>query len=380
MTDPEDLKSTPLAGLHERHHARMVAFAGYSMPLQYERGIIKEHLHTREAAGLFDVSHMGQITIRAKSGQTGDAALALETLVPADVVGLRPGRQRYALLTNDRGGILDDFMVANRGDRLALVVNAARKADDLAHLQSRLAATCDVELDDDLALIALQGPAAESVLASLAPEAAAMRFMDVRTLSIAGTDCQVSRSGYTGEDGYEISVPTARAEALAETLLENPAVAPVGLGARDTLRLEAGLCLYGNDMDADTTPVEASLGWAIQKVRRRGGDREGGFPGAQPILAELEAGSARCRVGLRPDGRAPVRAETPLYVSDEEKGNPIGSVTSGGFGPSVGAPIAMGHVPAASAQSGTRLYAEVRGRFLPVTVADLPFVETRYRH
>ncbi len=379
MTDPENLRKTPLAALHERHRARMVAFAGYSMPVQFEPGIMKEHLHTRRSAGLFDVSHMGQIEIRPKSGRIEDAALALETLVPVDVLGLAPGRQRYALLTNERGGILDDFMVANRGDHLFLVVNAACKAGDLEHLRSGLSASCDVVELDDRALIALQGPKAEAVLAALAPEAAEMRFMDVRTLTLAGTDCEVSRSGYTGEDGYEISVPAAGAEALAGRLLEDGAVEPVGLGARDSLRLEAGLCLYGNDMDADTTPAEASLGWAIQKVRRRGGDRAGGFPGANIILAELESGSARRRVGLKPDGKAPVRAEAPLYVSDEEKGNPIGSVTSGGFGPSVGAPIAMGHVPSDMAGTGTRLFAEVRGRFLPMTVTALPFVKPHYK-
>ena len=379
LTDSEKLKTTPLAALHERHGARMVPFAGYAMPVQYESGILREHLHTREAAGLFDVSHMGQVTVRARSGRNEDAALALETLAPVDILGLEPGRQRYALLTNDRGGILDDFMVANRGDRLSLVVNAACTDDDLAHLRSELSSTCEIAFEDHRALIALQGPKAEAVLSRLAPAAADMRFMDVRSLALAGIDCDVSRSGYTGEDGFEISVPADAAEGLAEKLLEHDEVMPVGLGARDTLRLEAGLCLYGSDMDADTTPAEASLGWAIQKVRRRGGEREGGFPGANLVLAELENGSARCRVGIRPDGKTPVRAETPLYLSDEEKGNPIGSVTSGGFGPSVGAPVAMGHVPSDSAAPGTRLYAEVRGRFIPVSVTALPFVKPHYK-
>lgn len=379
MTDTEQLRTTPLAGLHERNQARMVPFAGYSMPVQYAAGIMKEHLHTREKAGLFDVSHMGQITLRPKSGRIEDAALALETLVPVDVLGLKASRQRYALFTNDKGGILDDLMIANRGDHLFLVVNAACKDDDLAHLKAYLSQTCDIAMEDGRALIALQGPMAETVLSALAPDAAAMRFMDVRDLSIAGADCIVSRSGYTGEDGYEMSVPAEQAEAVAEALLGNDAVALAGLGARDSLRLEAGLCLYGNDMDADTTPVEASLGWAIQKARRKGGEREGGFPGDGLILAELENGSARCRVGLKPDGKAPVRAEAPLYVSDEEKGNPIGSVTSGGFGPSVGAPVAMGHVPRDMAEPGTRLFAQVRGRFLPIAVTPLPFVQPHYK-
>ena len=379
MTDSEELKSTPLAALHARNQARMVPFAGYSMPIQYASGILKEHLHTRGKAGLFDVSHMGQITLRPKSGNVADAALALEALVPVDVLGLKPGRQRYALFTNDEGGILDDFMVANRGDHLFLVVNAACKEDDLAHLQSHLGETCDIAMDEDRALIALQGPLAEEVLAALAPDAAGMRFMDVGEFAIAGVDCIVSRSGYTGEDGYEISIPASDAETVAEALLENEAVALVGLGARDSLRLEAGLCLYGNDMDADTTPVQASLGWAIQKARRKGGEREGGFPGDTLVLAEIESGSARCRVGLKPEGKAPVRAEAPLYVSDEEKGNPVGSVTSGGFGPSVGAPIAMGHLPRDMAEPGTRLFAEVRGRFLPMTVVPLPFIQPHYK-
>ncbi|HET7412373.1 MAG TPA: glycine cleavage system aminomethyltransferase GcvT [Pararhizobium sp.] len=375
----DDLKHTPLRDLNARLGARTVAFAGYEMPVQYEAGIMKEHLHTREAASLFDVSHMGQVTIRPKSGRIEDAALALETLAPMDIAGLAEGRQRYALLTNDQGGILDDFMVANRGDHLFLVVNALRKTDDLAHLQKQLASTCTVEPVSNRALIALQGPKAEAALSQLAPETAEMRFMDVRTLSLAGADCIVSRSGYTGEDGFEISVPADKAEALAEKLLADEAVEPAGLGARDSLRLEAGLCLYGNDIDADTTPAQACLAWAIQKARRKGGEREGGFPGASIVLAELESGSARRRVGLKPDGRAPLRAGAPLYVSDEEKGNPIGSVTSGSFGPSVDAPVAMGYLPSDMASPGTRVYSELRGRFIALTVAELPFVPPHYK-
>ncbi|MGN6550998.1 MAG: glycine cleavage system aminomethyltransferase GcvT [Pararhizobium sp.] len=379
MAEPDELRQTPLSSLHARLGARSVPFAGYSMPLQYAGGIMKEHLHTRSAASLFDVSHMGQISIRPKSGSLADAARALEALVPADIADLKEGRQRYALFTNDDGGILDDLMVAHCGDHLMLVVNAACKRDDLALIENALGGSCTVEMADDRALIALQGPQAAAVLAALTPEADAMRFMDVRPLAIAGADCIVSRSGYTGEDGFEISVPNEKAEAVAEALLKNDTVRPAGLGARDSLRLEAGLCLYGNDMDADTTPAEASLGWAIPKVRRRGGAREGGFPGEKIVLAQLENGSARCRVGLKPDGRAPIRADIPLYLSDEEKGNPIGSVTSGSFGPSLDAPIAMGHVPADMAAPGTKLFAEVRGRFLPVAVAAMPFVPTHYK-
>ncbi|NDV85442.1 glycine cleavage system aminomethyltransferase GcvT [Aurantimonas aggregata] len=373
-----DLKRTPLTDLHVSLGARMVPFAGYSMPVQYPAGIMKEHLHTRSAAGLFDVSHMGQIAIRPRSGNLRDAALALETLVPVDVAGLAEGRQRYGVFTDDSGGILDDLMIANRGDHLFLVVNAACKDQDLAHLEAGLATTCIVENLPHRALLALQGPAAEAALATLAPEVAAMRFMDVRAVDLVGAGCIVSRSGYTGEDGYEISVPAADAERLAKALLAIDGVAPVGLGARDSLRLEAGLCLHGNDIDTTTTPVEASLEWAIQKIRRACGDRQGGFPGADIILKQLSAGAARRRVGLRPETKAPIRAETPLFA-EEASGEPIGRVTSGGFAPSLEAPVAMGYVPTEQAGVGTRLFAEVRGKRLPVTVTSLPFVTPGYK-
>ena len=355
----------------------MVPFAGYSMPVQYAAGVMKEHQHTRAAAGLFDVSHMGQVILRPRSGDIADAARALERLVPVDVLGLAPGRQRYAMFTSESGGILDDFMVANRGDHLFLVVNASRKEHDIALLRDALSEDCEAELLEDRGLLALQGPRAAEVLAGLAPQADEMRFMDLTEIDVAGTPCIVSRSGYTGEDGYEISMPADSAEALAETLLAHEAAAPVGLGARDSLRLEAGLCLYGNDIDETTTPVEAGLNWAIQKVRRRGGEREGGFPGADTILAQLADGAARRRVGLRPEGRAPVRAGATLHLESEDQ--PIGTVTSGVFGPTVEAPIAMGYVPAANAEPGTRLFAEVRGKRLPVMVAELPFTKPAYR-
>ncbi|WP_203565871.1 glycine cleavage system aminomethyltransferase GcvT [Aurantimonas aggregata] len=378
MAPMTDLKRTPLTDLHVSLGARMVPFAGYSMPVQYPAGIMKEHLHTRSAAGLFDVSHMGQIAIRPRSGNLRDAALALETLVPVDVAGLAEGRQRYGVFTDDSGGILDDLMIANRGDHLFLVVNAACKDQDLAHLEAGLATTCIVENLPHRALLALQGPAAEAALATLAPEVAAMRFMDVRAVDLVGAGCIVSRSGYTGEDGYEISVPAADAERLAKALLAIDGVAPVGLGARDSLRLEAGLCLHGNDIDTTTTPVEASLEWAIQKIRRACGDRQGGFPGADIILKQLSAGAARRRVGLRPETKAPIRAETPLFA-EEASGEPIGRVTSGGFAPSLEAPVAMGYVPTEQAGVGTRLFAEVRGKRLPVTVTSLPFVTPGYK-
>ncbi|SKA39095.1 glycine cleavage system aminomethyltransferase GcvT [Consotaella salsifontis] len=378
MADLSDLKKTPLFDLHEKLGARMVPFAGYAMPVQYPAGVLKEHLHTREKAGLFDVSHMGQVTIRPKSGDVRDAALALEALVPVDVAGLKAGRQRYGLFTNEDGGLLDDLMITNRGDHLFLVVNAACKEADFAHLSTHLSETCEVTPLEDRALLALQGPGAEAALEKVAPGVVAMRFMDVASFDILGAEAIVSRSGYTGEDGFEISVPAGKAAALAEMLLQDESVQPIGLGARDSLRLEAGLCLYGSDIDQTTTPVEAALEWAMQKARKKGGAREGGFPGASVILEQLHNGADRRRVGLRPQTKTPVRAGAALYAH-EEGGEPIGVVTSGGFGPSVEAPVAMGYVPAGMSGAGTPLFAEVRGKRHPVMVATLPFVMPRYK-
>jgi aminomethyltransferase len=374
MAEVEDLQKTSLHGMHVALGAKMVPFAGYEMPVQYPPGVMKEHLHTRQAAGLFDVSHMGQVVLRGDG-----AAEALERLVPVDVQGLAEGRQRYAFFTNDDGGIEDDLMIANRGDHLFLVVNAARKEADLARLRGALEpAGITVKLLENRALLALQGPQAEAVLAEYHPAVRDMRFMDVATIPLGGAECWVSRSGYTGEDGFEISVPQAAAEDLARALLADDRVEPIGLGARDSLRLEAGLCLYGHDIDGATTPAAARLGWAIQKVRREGGTRAGGFPGADLVLAELHEGAAMARVGLRPDGRAPMREDTPLFDS-EDADAPVGEVTSGGFGPSVGAPVAMGYVPRPLAEPGTRLWGEVRGKRLPVTVAKLPFVAPGFK-
>ncbi len=372
-----DLVTLPLDALHRAHGARMVPFAGYDMPVQYAPGVMAEHLHTRTRAGLFDVSHMGQVLLRPRGGAEGMAAtaLAFEALMPVDVAGLAQGRQRYGLLTNDAGGIRDDLMFAHRGDHFLVVVNAACKADDIAHMTAHLSATCNVVPIADRCLLALQGPQAETALAGLVPEAAAMRFMDVLAVDTLYGPLWISRSGYTGEDGYEISVPDDGAEGLAAALLAHDAVAPIGLGARDSLRLEAGLCLYGHDIDATTSPVEADLKWAIQKVRRPGGARAGGFPGSERISAELADGPARVRVGLLPEGRAPMREGTALFAGD----TPVGSVTSGGFGPTLGAPLAMGYVSAAHAAPGTELTGEVRGRRLPVTIAPLPFVATSYK-
>lgn len=378
MSVETDLKKTPLHALHLELGARMVPFAGYDMPVQYPAGVLKEHLHTRASAGLFDVSHMGQVIVKAKSGDNADAARALETLVPVDVLGLAPGRQRYALFTSETGGILDDLMIVNRGDHFFVVVNAACKDADFAHLEKQIGKICTVTPLPERALIALQGPKAEAALASLAPQVAAMKFMDVATFSLVGADCIVSRSGYSGEDGYEISVPNDKAEELARALLAIDGVMPIGLGARDSLRLEAGLCLYGNDIDTTTSPAEAALNWAIQKVRRTDGARAGGFPGADVVLKGLDEGVTRLRVGLKPEGKAPIRAHTALFA-DEAGGQKIGEVTSGGFGPTVEGPIAMGYVASDFATPGTTLYAEVRGKYLPVTVSALPFITPGYK-
>ncbi len=377
-TTSSELKNVPLHALHVSCGGKMVPFAGYEMPVQYAAGVLKEHLHTRTEAGLFDVSHMGQIRLRPKSGRIEDAATALERLVPQDILGIAPGRQRYALFTNDEGGILDDLMVANFGDELFLVVNAACKDADEAHLRAHLARDCEIIPLPDRALIALQGPKAVAVLAKFDPSIAAMRFMDSGPRTLLDIPCFVSRSGYTGEDGFEISVPAADVERLVTTLLADAAVLPIGLGARDSLRLEAGLCLYGHDIDNTTTPVEAALEWSIQKVRRKGGTREGGFPGANTILRQLEEGAPRRRVGLKAEGRAPVREGAPLFA-DPSSTNNIGRVTSGGFGPSVNGPVAMGYVPTPLAMPGTGLFTDLRGQRLPMQVAKLPFVAPTYQ-
>ena len=366
------LLRTPLYDLHAELGGKMVPFAGYEMPVQYPLGVMKEHLACRAGAGLFDVSHMGQILVTHPDGPDA-AAAALEALVPQDVIGLPEGRQRYGLLLGDNGGILDDLMIARRADDLFLVVNAACKDADLAHLQKGLPG-CSVTMLDR-ALLALQGPLAETVLEAVAPGAAALSFMDVAELDSAFGRLWLSRSGYAGEDGYEISVEAAQAEALARRLLQADGVVPVGLGARDSLRLEAGLCLYGQDIDQHTSPVEANLVWAIQKVRRSGGARAGGFPGAARVLAEIDGAPARLRVGLRPEGRAPMRDGVELFDGDRA----VGRITSGGFGPTVEHPIAMGIVDIDRAEIGTKLQGELRGRRLPLEVVALPFRAATYK-
>lgn len=367
----QELLKTPLHALHVEVGAKMVPFAGYDMPVQYPLGVKKEHLHTRDAAGLFDVSHMGQLRL------LGDGAAAfLETLVPVDIVDLESGKQRYAFFTNEEGGIMDDLMVANLGDHLFVVVNAACKEQDIAHLQSHLPSGVELDIIEDRALLAIQGPKAAAVLARFAPEVSDMLFMDICKVDILGAECIVSRSGYTGEDGYEISVPADKAEELARKLTAEEEVEWIGLGARDSLRLECGLCLYGHDLDTTTTPVEASLLWGIQKVRRIGGEREGGFPGADIILKQIETKDvARKRVGLVGQTKAPVREGAELFDADGVK---IGVVTSGTAGPNAGKPVSMGYVRADLAAIGTELFAEVRGKMLPMTVEKMPFVPQRY--
>ncbi|MFV0293290.1 MAG: glycine cleavage system aminomethyltransferase GcvT [Paracoccus sp. (in: a-proteobacteria)] len=370
-----DLKHTPLHDLHLESGARMVPFAGWEMPVQFPMGVMAEHLHTREKAGLFDVSHMGQVILRTLSGRAEDAARILETIVPANILGLPAGRQRYGLFTNENGGILDDLMIVNRGDHLFLVVNAACVDQDIALLEGLDGIS--VEHVTDRALLALQGPSAGSVLADLIPGIADMKFMDVDIFSWDGAELWISRSGYTGEDGFEISVPADRARSFAEALLAADAVAPIGLGARDSLRLEAGMPLYGHDMNAGVSPAAAALGWSIPKVRRQGGDREGGFPGATHILPELADGPKQVRQGLRPEGRAPIREGVAIFDA-ETGGTEIGRVCSGGFGPSAGGPVAMAILPA-SFVPGNHVWAELRGKRIPVTVSEMPFIKPDYK-
>ncbi|HET7793047.1 MAG TPA: glycine cleavage system aminomethyltransferase GcvT [Rhizobacter sp.] len=370
MSANAPLLSTPLYALHLELGAKMVPFAGYDMPVNYPGGIIAEHKHCRESAALFDVSHMGQLRLVG-----ADAAKALETLVPVDVVDLAVGKQRYALFTNANGGILDDLMITRRADDLFLVVNAACKAADIRHLVTHIGHRCTVQPLPDQALLALQGPKAVAALRRLNPEVASLTFMTGMHAHIAGADCFVTRSGYTGEDGFEISVPADKAEALARALLALPEVKPAGLGARDTLRLEAGLCLYGHDINENTTPVEAGLTWAIQKVRRPGGARAGGYPGARVIEAELASGPSHKRVGLLGLERVPVREGA---VITDAKGHKLGQVTSGTLSPTVNHPIAMAYLAGNHALPHHEVYADVRGKAQPMRVTAMPFTPHRY--
>ncbi len=363
-------KKTPLFELHQQQGAKMTEFAGFVMPVHYRDGILKEHTHTREAASVFDVSHMGQLAVSGK-----DAAAMLERILPVDLVGMEENRQQYALITNQSGGIIDDLMVTNAGEYFFIVVNASRKQKDLTHIESHLEGDCRLSLLEDRALVAIQGPQAAAAMKHIAPESGELLFMQARRMDVAGIDCLVSRSGYTGEDGFEISVPADAALELTAALMSDKGVRPAGLGARDTLRLEAGLCLYGQDIDEDTTPVEAGLQWALSRVRRPGGARAGGYPGFETIARQLKEGVDRVRVGIHPEGRAPVRAETELV---DRSGKKVGKITSGGYGASVGGPVAMAYVETSYASENTRLDAMVRGKARPVRVAKLPFVRPRY--
>ncbi|HEX5806510.1 MAG TPA: glycine cleavage system aminomethyltransferase GcvT [Macromonas sp.] len=370
--DTTDLLTTPLNALHLELGARMVPFAGYSMPVQYPAGLMAEHQHTRTAAGLFDVSHMGQLRLVG-----ADAAAAFESLMPVDVLGLGVNKQRYGLLLNDEGGIIDDLMFVNRGDDIFVIVNGACKVGDIAHIQARIGQRCQVIPMPERALLALQGPQAVAALQRLVPGVEQLVFMTGGAFSWNGADLFITRSGYTGEDGFEISVPNGQADALARALLAQPEVKPIGLGARNSLRLEAGLCLYGNDIDTTTTPVEASLNWAMQKVRRTGGARAGGFPGADKVLAQLDGTqpAPRLRVGLLAKERVPVREHVELQNSAGER---IGEVTSGLLGPTINQPVALGYVQSGYAALGTQVQALVRGKAVPMEVVALPFVPTRY--
>ena len=372
----QGLKKTPLYELHRELGAKLTEFAGYEMPVQYSLGILGEHQHTRTKAGLFDVSHMGQIILRGSSYQ--ETALAFERAIPMDVLGLKVGRQRYGFLTTDGGGILDDLMFSNREDHIFVVLNAACKDSDIFHLRTLLEPEISIEVIENRALIALQGPASETVLSEFNSQISAMKFMDVETLSIAGAECWISRSGYTGEDGFEISIPSSAAEAITRSILSKQEVEFVGLGARDSLRLEAGLCLYGHDIDEETTPVEASLTWAIQKARKINGERANGFLGDEIIIQQLDTGTYRKRVGFLPQTRAPMREGVEIYETESSK-EVVGKITSGGYGPTVGHPVAMGYINSEYVDSNYNLFGELRGKRVPVKIAQLPFVPLNFK-
>ena len=370
------LKKTPLYELHCELGAKLTEFAGYEMPVHYSLGILGEHQHTRTKAGLFDVSHMGQVILRGRSYQ--ETALALERAIPMDVLSLDVGRQRYGFLTTSKGGILDDLLFSNRGDHIFVVLNAACKVSDIVHLRTLLEPDISIEEIKDRALIALQGPASEAVLSEFNSQITTMKFMDVETLSIAGTECWVSRSGYTGEDGFEISIPASAAELVTKSILSKEEVEFIGLGARDSLRLEAGLCLYGHDINEATTPVEAALAWAIQKARRTNGKRAGGFMGSEVIAQQLEDGTDKKRVGFLPQTRAPMREGIEIFATETSK-KVVGKITSGGFSPSLGYPIAMGYISSEFANSEDNLFGELRGKRIPVKVAKTPFVPLNFK-
>lgn len=370
MSDAKQIQYTALHDLHVELGAKMVPFAGYSMPVQYPMGLAKEHLHTRAMAGLFDVSHMGQLKLKGTN-----AAAALEKLVPVDIIGLQSMKQRYALFTNENGGVMDDLMVTNAGDHLYVVVNAGCKEQDIEHLRENIGGDCEIEVMQDYSLLALQGPQAAAVMSRLTTGSEELVFMTAANLEIDGIECFVTRSGYSGEDGFEISVHNDDVQRLANTLLAQPEVEAIGLGARDSLRLECGLCLYGHDLDANTTPVESSLLWALTKSRRADGERPGGYPGADIIMGQIVNGVEKKRVGIKAEGRLPVRDGAVIVDSED---NEVGIVTSGGYGPSVNGPVAMGYVKTEYSTPDTELFALVRNRKIQITVVKLPFVKQNY--
>lgn len=374
-----ELKRTPLYYLHKELKAKIIPFAGYEMPVNYPLGILQEHIHCRKAVGLFDVSHMGQILISSKSISMTSLALELEKLIPVDLVDLKQDRQRYGFLTNNSGGIIDDLMISNRGDHFFVVVNAARQDIDVQYLKKNLQSDINVFVEKGRSLIAVQGPYAEEALSSTISGIQQMRFLDVKNFLFKDIEVWISRSGYTGQDGFEVSIPNDIAEDFCRTLLEIEKVEAIGLGARDTLRLECGLCLYGQDLDEGISPIEAGLTWAIQKVRRNQGIRAGGFPGASKILTQIDESPERRRVALLPVGRAPIRFGTKLF-SDKNGTAEIGLVTSGGYSPTIEKPISMGYVNQSDPLKGQLVYGEVRNKLLPLEITNLPFVKTSFKH
>ena len=373
-----ETNKTTLYDLHLSLSAKMVPFAGYEMPVQYQTGVMKEHIHTRNCAGLFDVSHMGQIIIRPRNGNLLDVAASLEKLMPIDILDLPKNTQRYGFFTHDNGGIIDDLMVSNQGDHLFLVVNAGCKNTDIEHLKNNLDSNCLIEVIENRSLIALQGPKAESALSVLSNQIFDMCFMDTLKIQLLDFEAWISRSGYTGEDGFEISVPNDNINEFVKYLLNNEDVKPIGLGARDSLRLEAGLCLYGHDIDQNTSPTEAGLNWAISKKRRKNGSRSGNFLGAEKILKEISYGTKIKRVGILPTGRAPMREGVELF-KDLNDMTPIGKITSGGFGPTVQNAISMGYVQTDFATVGTKIFADIRGKRMEARITTLPFINLNFK-
>ena len=368
---------TTLFSFHKEMGGKMVPFAGYEMPLHYKLGILKEHLFCRESAALFDVSHMGQIILRAKSEEKNVIAKSLESLIPVDLVNLRENRQRYGFLLNDKGGIIDDLMICNRGKYFVIVANASRKDIDVKLLQEKLGNKLEIKMLTDKALVAIQGPKSEEVLSKIFNGISDMSFLDAKTFFYEGQAVEISRSGYTGEDGFEISISNSLVESFSQTVLGDPSVKLAGLGARDSLRLEGSLCLYGQDISEGISPIEAGLGWAIQKSRREGGEREGNFPGSNDILSQIRNGVKKRRIGLVPDGKAPIRAGTKLF-SDKNGSDYIGRVTSGGYSPSLSKPISMAYI-SGDDNKNESFFAEVRGAFLPVRKIKMPFIDNKFK-